>query len=129
LFVLGLRKNLLLISVMEDKGYVVEFKNQQVLIKLKESTLEVAQVIQVREGYLYRLQGEPIRALVHNTDNLCELWHKRMGHSHHKALPILRKIVTVLPDFNIEYAEGARLPSMPRLLNQEASISLRRFLT
>jgi hypothetical protein len=28
---------------------------------------------------------------VHNSDNLCELWHKRMGHLHHKALPILRE--------------------------------------
>jgi hypothetical protein len=40
LFVLGLRKNLLSVSVMEDKGFAVEFKNQQVLIKLKESSPE-----------------------------------------------------------------------------------------
>jgi hypothetical protein len=50
------------------------------------------------EGNLDRLQGEPIRALVHNNDILCELWHKRMGHLDHKALPILREIVTGLPD-------------------------------
>jgi hypothetical protein len=59
-------------------------------------------VIEVREGNLYRLQGEPVRALVHNTNNLCELWHKRMGHLHHKVFPILREIVTGLPDFSIE---------------------------
>jgi hypothetical protein len=58
---------------MEDKGFVVEFKNQQALIKLKESSLDVAQVIGVREGNLYKLQGEPIRALVHNDEILCEL--------------------------------------------------------
>lgn len=75
----SLRKNLLSVSIMEDKGYAVEFKNQQVLIKLKESSLEAAQMIGVREGDLYRLQGEPIRTLVHNSDNLFELWHKRMG--------------------------------------------------
>jgi hypothetical protein len=39
---------------------------------------------------------------VHNNDNLCELWHKRMGHLHHRALPILREIVTGLPEFSIE---------------------------
>jgi hypothetical protein len=39
---------------------------------------------------------------VHNSENLCELWHKRMGHLHHKALPILREIVTGLSKFNIE---------------------------
>jgi hypothetical protein len=102
LFVPGLRKNLLSVSIMEDKGFAVEFKNQQVLIKPKESSPDTTQVIGVREGKLYRLQGEPIRALVHNNDNLCELWHKRMGHLHHRVLPILREIVTGLPEFSIE---------------------------
>jgi hypothetical protein len=69
---------------------------------MKESSPDTTQVIGVREGNLYRLQGEPVRALVHNSDNLCELWHKRMGHLHHKALPILREIVTGLPEFSIE---------------------------
>jgi hypothetical protein len=58
---------------MEDKDFVVEFKNQQVLIRPKDSSPVVALVIGVREGNLYRLQGEPIRALVLNTYNLCEL--------------------------------------------------------
>jgi hypothetical protein len=39
---------------------------------------------------------------VHNSYNLCDLWHKRMGHLHHRALPILREIVTGLPKFSIE---------------------------
>jgi hypothetical protein len=43
------------------------------------------------------------KALMHNSDNLCELWHKRMGHLHHRALPILREIVTGPLQFNIEY--------------------------
>jgi hypothetical protein len=63
---------LLSVSIMEDKGYAVEFKNRQVLIRSKESSPKATQVIKVREGNLYRLQGETIRALVHNTDNLCE---------------------------------------------------------
>jgi hypothetical protein len=45
---------------MENKGYAVEFKNQQVLIEPKESSPDTAQVIKVREGNLYRLQGKPI---------------------------------------------------------------------
>jgi hypothetical protein len=40
---------------MEDKGFVVEFKNQQVLIRQKESILDVAEEIGVREGNLCRL--------------------------------------------------------------------------
>jgi hypothetical protein len=102
LFVLDLRKNFLSVSVMEDKGYIVMFKNQQVLIMLKEYSLDIAQVIGVREGNLYSLQVELVRALVHNNNNLCELWHTRMEHMHHKALSIPREIVTGFPEFNIE---------------------------
>jgi hypothetical protein len=45
---------------MEDKGFVMEFKNQQDFIKPKESNPDTSQVIGVREGNLYKLQGEPI---------------------------------------------------------------------
>jgi hypothetical protein len=93
----GLGKNSLSNSVIKDKGFAVDFKNQQVLIKSKDSILGAAQVIRVREGNLYRLQGDVVQALVHNNDNLCRLWHKRMGHLHHKALPILREIDMGLP--------------------------------
>jgi hypothetical protein len=55
LFVPGLRKNLLFVSVMEDKGFAMEFKNKQVFMKPKESSPNVAQVIGVSEGKLYRL--------------------------------------------------------------------------
>jgi hypothetical protein len=40
--------------------------------------------------------------LIHNSDNLCELWHRRLGHLHNRALSIMREIVTSLPEFNIE---------------------------
>jgi hypothetical protein len=93
---------LLSVLVMENKGYAMEFKNEQVLTRSKESSPNIAQVIRVREGNLYRLEGEPVRALLHNSDNLCELWHKRMGHLHHKALPILKEKLTGLPEFIIE---------------------------
>jgi hypothetical protein len=37
---------------MEDKNFEVEFKNQQVHIKPKESSPDIAEVIGVREGKL-----------------------------------------------------------------------------
>jgi hypothetical protein len=40
--------------------------------------------------------------LIHNNDNLCELWHRRLGHLHYKELSILRNIVIGLPEFSIE---------------------------
>jgi hypothetical protein len=39
---------------------------------------------------------------VHNSGNLCELLHKRMGHLHHREFPIPREIVICLPDLSIE---------------------------
>ena len=57
----------------------------------------------VKEGNLYRLQGKPIQDLLHDNDNLCEIWHRRMGHLNYIALPILREIVISLPDFSVEH--------------------------
>jgi hypothetical protein len=102
LYVLGLKKNLLAVLVMEDNGFVVEFQKGQALIKPEGSIPNTTQVIGVREGNLYMWRGDPVQALVHNSDNLCELWHRRMGHLHYRALSTLREIVTSLPDFSIE---------------------------
>jgi len=48
------------------------------------------------------MKAQPTRALVHDSDDLCELWHRRMGHLHHRELPALREIVTSLPEFIVE---------------------------
>ena len=58
----------------------------------EEASPDTAVRIGVREGNLYRLQGKPVQALVHYSENLCELWHRRMGHLHYRALPILREM-------------------------------------
>ena len=33
----------------------------------------------------------------------CELWHKRIAHIHYKALPIVSKVVTGLPEIQIDH--------------------------
>ena len=35
--------------------------------------------------------------------NPCELWHRRISHIHYKALPIVSKVVTGLPEIWIEH--------------------------
>jgi hypothetical protein len=40
---------------------------------------------------------------MHTSESLCELWHKRMKHLHHRALPLLRQMVTRLPVFNLDH--------------------------
>jgi hypothetical protein len=102
LYVPGLKKNFLSVSVMDDKGFSVMFKKGQVLIHPHGASPNTTVSIGVREGNLCRLQSKPVQASIHASDNLCELWHRRMGHLHYKALSILREIVTNLPYFSVE---------------------------
>jgi hypothetical protein len=62
---------LLLVSVMEDKGFVVIFQRGRVLIRLEGAIPDTTMRIRVRERNLYTLQGKPVQALVHDNDNLC----------------------------------------------------------
>jgi hypothetical protein len=52
----------LLVSTIEKKGFDVVFQDGQVLIKPKGSS--TATVLGVRESNLYRLKGQPMRAMV-----------------------------------------------------------------
>jgi hypothetical protein len=97
LYILGLKKNFLLVSAMENKGFSITFQRGQVLIHLEKTILDNVVVVGAREGTLYRLLGNHVQDLVHNNDNLCELWH-------------------------MECAEGVYLERMPRLLFIEASV-------
>jgi hypothetical protein len=99
LFVPGLRKNLLSISALEDKGYRVAFVDGQVFIWPKDSNIDATKVIGVREGGLYKLSRRPTQTLIHDNTNLCELWHRIFAHLHYKTLPTLRKMVTGIPKF------------------------------
>jgi hypothetical protein len=57
LFVQGLKKNLLFISALEDKGSRVAFVDGQVLLWPKKSSIDKATVIGIREGGLHKLKG------------------------------------------------------------------------
>jgi hypothetical protein len=60
-------------------------------------------VIGVRENNLYRLIVRLVRALLHDTINLSELWHRRLAHLHYRALLSLWNMVTGLPEIHIEH--------------------------
>jgi hypothetical protein len=87
---------------MEDRGFSIMFKKGQVLVCPEGASPDIAVSVGVKEGNLYVLQGNHVHALVNDNDNMCELWHRRMGHLHYKALSIMREIVTGLPDLGIE---------------------------
>jgi hypothetical protein len=110
LYVPGLKKNLISVSTIQDRGFEVSFRGDEVLIYPKGSNITSTRVIGTRDGKLYRLSFQPLHALASSNNNsqLCELWHRRMAHLHHGALRVLREIVTGLPQFDTEHQEVCR---------------------
>ena len=46
--------------------------------------------------------------MVHHTISPCDLWHRRLGHLHFKALPGLQRIVKGMPSFDYVYDSISR---------------------
>ena len=99
LFVPGLKKNLLSISALDVKGMRVASINGLVIMWPKGNTIDDAVVIGEQEGGLYKLKGHPEQALLHDTVEPSELWHRRIAHVHYRALPIASKDVEGVPEF------------------------------
>ena len=102
LFVPELKKNLVSVSMIEDRGFGVYVLDGKVHIFPKSAGRFDSLVIGVRSGKLYKLLFQPHNALSHtqSSDELCELWHKRMAHLDHLALRMLREMTTGMPEFS-----------------------------
>ena len=70
---------------------------------MAQGLINSTKVIRVRESKLYILTIRPIQALLHDTISLSELWHKRLAHIHYRALPTLGKMVTCLPEIQVQH--------------------------
>jgi hypothetical protein len=103
LFVHNLKNNLLSISDLEDKCFRVAFVYGQVILWLKNSSIDKTTMIGVREGGLYKFKGHQEQAFVHNNIRSIEIWHQRLAHINYRALPILGKMVTGIPDIQVEH--------------------------
>lgn len=90
LFVLGIKRNLISISALEDKGYQSAFSEGKVLAWPKKSSIKSAHVIGNRYDSLYKLSANPIRALIHEASESTELWRRRLDHLHYQALHLKR---------------------------------------
>lgn len=97
LFVPGIKRNLVSISTLEDNGYRVSFIEGKVMAWPKTATFKRAQVIGYRQGHLYELCNEPNQTLLHEVIDQAEIWHRRLGHLHFRALLSMEKLVTGLP--------------------------------
>ena len=102
IYVLGLKKNLLSISALDKKGYIVVFIDGEVLMWAKGETLNEAIVIESEENGLYKLKGHPVTAMTHTIENSCNLWHRILAHINYKALPYIYKVVTGLPELKVD---------------------------
>lgn len=98
LYVPGLKKNLLSISCLEDKGDRIAFVDGKFLAWGKDSSIDKASVIGIREGSLYRVITPSPQALVHMEIKPIELRHRRYGHLHYKVIPSLNKLVNGIPN-------------------------------
>jgi hypothetical protein len=87
LFVPGMRRNVVSISALENKCYKVSFSDGKVLARNKNSSMDFAWVIGIREDRLYRLIVRLVQALIHDSISLSKLWHMRLAHLHYRALP------------------------------------------
>ena len=76
--------------------------DKKVLLWAKNEKLSSAEPIGVRERCIYKAFGNSTQALVHNTVDPCELWHRRFGYLHYTTLPSLQKMVTGMPEFFIK---------------------------
>eukprot|EP00253_Pinus_taeda_P024256 PITA_24256 len=100
LYVPSLKKNLVSMATLEDKGYDVIFSRAKAYLNYLAS--RSMKQICVRMKNLYRLQVETCIALSSKPvggqrRDVGELWHMHMGHLHHGALKILQQIATGLP--------------------------------
>eukprot|EP00253_Pinus_taeda_P029250 PITA_29250 len=114
LYVPGMRKNLISVSAVEDRGYEVLFRGGQVLMYPRGTPTDSARVIGVRHAKVYKFAFQSLLALRSSTDSrassseLCEILHHRMGHMYHGALRTLREITTGVLDFSTDHFDTCR---------------------
>jgi hypothetical protein len=108
LYVPGLKKNLISVAVLESKGYSIAFIRGKALMWSSNEDISTAMTIGTRESGLYKISGQVVQALAHETVNPCELWHRRLGHLNYNALPGLQKMVTGMPVFSFEHDSVCR---------------------
>eukprot|EP00253_Pinus_taeda_P013570 PITA_13570 len=89
----GLKKNLISVAMLEDKGYDVVFSKGKAFLRSK--TTGETRKIGVRVRNLYQLHVDGCKTMVGKAEGLVsrddgELWHRRLGHLYHGALKILQ---------------------------------------
>lgn len=100
MFFPDLKKNLISLAVLEDRGYDAIFSKGKAF--LRHIAMGQLKQIEVRVMKLYKLDVEDFFALSTMVKKLqgCdvgELWHIRLGHLHRGTLKIMKQITIGLP--------------------------------
>ena len=100
MYVLGMKRNLVSISALEDNGYRVTFAYGKVLACHNNSSMNTTIVIGVREHHLSTISAQ---YLVHESTNINELWHRILAHIKYQSLPTLNNMMKGLPMLRVDH--------------------------
>eukprot|EP00253_Pinus_taeda_P029923 PITA_29923 len=104
----GMKKNLVSISMLEDRGYDVTFSKGKAF--LRHIATDQVKKIGIQVKNLYKLEVEECVALRTKEErvqkqDVGELWHRRLGQLHHGALKILQQISISFPKGTLEQVD------------------------
>jgi hypothetical protein len=96
----GLKKNLVSVAMMEDRGYDVVFSSGKSYLWHK--TMGQVKNIGIRVKNIYMLEVDGCNSMIGKEKKVVsrdegELWHRKLGHLHHGDLKIMQKISTRIP--------------------------------
>ena len=84
------------------------------LIYPRGAPADSARVIGVRHAKVYKFSFQPLIALNSSTGSrascleLCDIWHRKMGHMYHGALRTLQEITIGVPNFSSDHLDICR---------------------
>eukprot|EP00253_Pinus_taeda_P014978 PITA_14978 len=110
-YVPGLKKNLVSVATLEDKGYDVVFSKGKVFLR-QIATGQTKRIV-IRVKNLYKLEVDDCAVLSSKAElvqsqDIGELWHRWLGHLHHGALKIMQQISTRLPKGKLEQVDTCK---------------------
>jgi hypothetical protein len=96
----GLKKNLVLVAMLEGRGYDVVFSSGKAYLRHK--AIGKVKNIGIRVKNLYILEVDGCNSMIGKEEKVVsqdegELWHGRLGHLHHGALKIMQHISSGIP--------------------------------
>ena len=111
MYVSGLKKKLVSVVMLEDKGYDVVFSKGKAFLRHIATGQTKRIGIQVKN--IYKLEVDDCATLstkveLVQSQDIGELWHRQLGHLHHGALKIMQQISIGLPKGKLEQVDTCK---------------------